>query len=189
MIHPRIEIIFPYQDESVKLFDWICNKINQPNKLEEFINLHIKVNEEVIKEITITEKIDLANKKDAINWSSNFLENYEEKIRKMRNASNLVFQRFHELNEEIQKIKTHDKHNDIDELMSLFLNRNGLLIGKIIFAYRETWFVANKIQQPDFKIGSVKEYKSWVKANLTNLKTLNNSLKTIQSNISKWKER
>ena len=72
--------------------------------------------------------------------------------------------------------------------MKIFRNQNGLLIGKLIFAYRETWFVARKIDQPHFKIGSIPEYQEWVKENIENLKTLNESLKIIQYSISNWKE-
>ena len=95
-------MMFPNEEESIKLFDWICKNKTSLTKVEEFINWHTETNNEVIKEITITKKIDLTNKKEATKWATEFLEDYDEKIRKMRNTSNLVFQRFHEL---IKKFK------------------------------------------------------------------------------------
>ena len=187
MVHPIFEILFPQEDKSVKLFDWICSKTKDPQRLEEFIKWHIEINQQVINEVSITQNLDLQNKKDAMSWASKFLKNYDEKIRDMRNTSNLVFQRFQEINKKIQENKTEDKP-EVDNLMKIFRNQNGLLVGKLIFAYRETWFVARKIEQPHFKIGSISEYQKWVKENIENLKALNKSLKIIQDSISKWKE-
>ena len=187
MVHPIFEVLFPKEDRTIDLFEWICNKTKEPQKLEEFIRWHIEINQEVINEVSITQKIDLQDKKDATKWASEFLKNYDEKIRHMRNTSNLVFQRFQEINEKIKEGKT-SAHPEINDLMRIFRNQNGLLIGKLIFAYRETWFVARKIDQPHFKIGSVSEYQDWVKENIENLKELKKSLKNIQENISRWKE-
>ena len=187
MVHPIFGILFPHEDKSVKLFNSICNKTKEPQRLEEFIKWHIEINQEVINEVSITQKIDFGNKQDATEWASEFLKNYDQKIRDMRNTSNLVFQRFQEINKKIQENKT-EENQEMKNLMKIFRNQNGLLIGKLIFAYRETWFVARKIDQPHFKIGSIPEYQEWVKENIENLKTLNKSLKVIQDSISKWKE-
>ena len=187
MVHPVFGILFPHEDRSVKLFDWICTKTKEPQKLEEFIRWHIEINQEVINEVLITQNIDLQNKNDAATWAAKFLKNYDKKIRDMRNTSNLVFQRFQEINKKIQENKTADSQ-EIDNLMRVFRNQNGLLIGKLIFAYRETWFIARKINQPHFKIGSISEYQEWVKGNIENLKALNKSLKVIQDSITNWKE-
>ena len=43
MIHPTIEIVFPNDDESTKLFAWICSKIKKIEALEEFIRWHLDV--------------------------------------------------------------------------------------------------------------------------------------------------
>ena len=187
MVHPRFGILFPQEEKSVKLFDWICSKTKEPQKLEEFIRWHIEINQEAINEILYTQKIDLENKKEATTWASEFLKNYDEKIRNMRDTSNLVFQRFQEINKKIKENHI-ENQQEIDNLMKVFRNQNGLLIGKLIFAYRETWFVARKIDQPHFEIGSISEYQDWVNENIENLKTLNKSLQIFQDNISKWKE-
>ena len=187
VIHPKFGTLFPQEEASMKLFDWICSITKEPQKLEEFIRWHIEINQEAIKEILITKKIDFQNEKEATTWASEFLKNYDEKIRNMRNTSNLVFQRFQEIDKKIQEDET-NKQAGINDLMKIFRNQNGLLIGKLIFAYRETWFVARKIDQPHFEIGSISEYQEWVKVNLQNLIDLNRSLQTFQKNISKWKE-
>ena len=187
MVHPIFGIFFPQEDKSVKLFDWMCNRTKEPQRLEEFIRWHIEIAQEVINEVSVTQEIDLGNKKDATEWATEFLKNYDKKIREMRNTSNLVFQRFQEISKKIQENKT-GVNPEIDDLMRIFRNQNGLLIGKLIFAYRETWFVARKIDQPHFKIGSISEYQDWIKENIENLKTLNKSLRVIQDSISKWKE-
>ena len=187
MVHPTFGILFPQEEKSVKLFDWICSKTKEPQKLEEFIRWHIEINQEAINEILYTQKIDLENKKEATTWASEFLKNYDEKIRNMRDTSNRVFQRFHEINKKIQE-NNEDDQTEIYNLMKIFRNQNGLLIGKLIFAYRETWFVARKIDQPHFEIGSISEYQNWVNENIHNLKPLNKSLQTFQNKVSKWKE-
>ena len=165
----------------------MCNKTKEPQRLEEFIRWHREIIQEVINEVSVTQEIDLGNKKDATEWAAKFLKNYDKKIRDMRNTSNLVFQRFQEISKKIQGYNA-EVNPEIDDLMRIFRNQNGLLIGKLIFAYRETWFVARKIDQPHFKIGSISEYQDWVKGNIENIKSLNKSLKVIQDSISKWKE-
>ena len=186
VVHPIFGILFPQEDKTIKLFNWICHKTKNPEQLEEFIRWHIEINQEVIDEVSTTQKIDLQNKEDAAKWASEFLKDYDEKIRDMRNTSNLVFQRFQEINKKIKD--NHDESQEINNLIRIFRNQNGLLIGKLIFAYRETWFVARKIDQPRFEIGSISEYQKWVKENIENLKALNKSLKIFQDSISKWKE-
>ena len=69
-----------------------------------------------------------------------------------------------------------------------FLNKKELLIGKIIFAYREIWFLANQIHHPDFNIGYVKKYKEWNDRNFPNLQKLDKSLGNIHCEILKWKQ-
>ena len=129
-------------------------------------------------------------KQNAKKWANEFLINYEEKIRQMRFVSNQVFHRFHKLKEnEFSNIIKNDVKfkNEILEIMQIFLNKKELLIGKIIFAYREFWFLANQIQNPDFKLGSIKKYKEWVKGNFSNLKELDKSLEIIRDEILNWK--
>ena len=72
-------------------------------------------------------------------------------------------------------------------MMDIFLNKKELLIGKLIFAYRENWFLANQISKPNFKLGSIQSYKIWVQNNYVNLKKLDKSLEIIYQEISKWK--
>ena len=191
MIHPIIERIFPNNDESILVFSWICSKINQVKELEEFIKWHLDQSKQVIEEIMYIQKIDFSDKNAAKIWAKNYLDSYEEKIRIMRHTSNLVFSRFHELkNGEFKRIisENQDHEEEILEMMKVFLNKKELLIGKLIFAYRETWFLANHIHYPDFKLGTVTAYMEWVDENLANLKDIKQSLEEIHKEITKWKE-
>ena len=190
MIHPRINLIFSDNDESRLLFSLICNKIKQVDELEEFIKWHLDVNKEVIREMRRTQKINFSNNIDAKRWAENFLNSYEGRIRKMRRSSNQIFERFHKLNEkEFKEIISNNKHYEkkMTDMIQIFFNKKDTLIGKIIFAYRETWFLANQIQHPNFSVGSIREYKKWVKANLPNLIELDRSLENIHKDILKWK--
>ena len=191
MIHPKIELIFPDDNKSKVFFSLISKKIKKIDEFLEFINWHLIVVKEVILEIENTKKIDFSKKKSAEQWSNIFLTNYDEKIRNMRKISNLVFDRFHKLKEEeFDNIILEEEQmvSEVKEMMNIFINEKELLIGKIIFAYRENWFLANQISNPEFKLGSVQNYKTWVKSNYENLKKLEQSLEIIYQEISKWKE-
>lgn len=190
MIHPVIESVFPDENKSKMFFSSISQKIKKIDGFLEFIKWHSDVIEEVILEIEKVQHIDFSNKELTKQWSNEFLSNYEEKIRKMRNISNLVFDRFHELkDDEFDKIMIKEEKLglEIKEMMDIFLNKKELLIGKLIFAYRENWFLANQISNPDFKLGSIQNYKIWVQNNYVNLKKLDKSLEIIYQEISKWK--
>lgn len=191
MVHPVITVMFPNNTETTSLFSWICNKITHVNELEEFIRWHFKINQQVIREIKKSQTIDFYNKEKAESWAHEFLKNYEKNIREMRQISNNIFQRFHNLKEnEFQKLikENPNQKQRINKMMSVFLNKKGLLIGKIIFSYREMWFVSNQILNSDFKIGSIEEYQKWINENLPNLNLLDESLKNIWDEIAKWKE-
>jgi len=191
MIHPAISLIFSNDEETKSLFSWICSKIKQVDELEEFIKWHLEVNKDVIKELTNTQKIDFSKDVEAKKWARSFLKAYEEKIRGMRHISNQVFERFHKLNEEEFKRIISD-NKDYEEKMTntiqKFLNKKELLIGKIIFAYREIWFLANQIHHLYFNIGYVKKYKEWNDRNFPNLQKLDKSLGNIHCGILKWKQ-
>ena len=191
MIHPIITKIFSDKDETVLFFSWLCSKIICVDKLEEFIKWHFELSNQVIEEIIHVQNLDFSDHMSIKKWAKNYLDKYEEKIRIMRHTSNLVFVRFHELkNKEFNRIIVENKkyENEITEMMNVFLNKKELLIGKLIFAYRETWFLANHIHNPDFKLGTVKAYKNWASENLNNLKETRQSLEIIHREISKWKE-
>ena len=191
MIHPTITKIFSDKDETVFFFSWLCSKIICVDKLEEFIKWHFELSDQVIEEIIQVQNLDFSDHETIKKWAKNYLDKYEEKIRTMRQTSNLVFARFHELkNKEFNRIIVENKNyeNEITEMMDVFLNKKELRIGKLIFAYRETWFLANHIHNPDFKLGTVKAYKSWASENLNNLKETRQSLEIIHREISKWKE-
>lgn len=191
MIHPTIEIVFQADEESTKIFAWICSKIEKIDELEEFIRWHLDVNEEVIREITNTQKINFSNEQDAKKWATKFLDEYDEKIRAMRQKSNQIFQRYHELknNQFKQIIINNSEYKEkVTKIMQIFLNKKELLIGKIIFSFRELWFVANHILDSTFKLGSISKYEEWVRTNISNLKKLSRSLKVIHTETSKWKE-
>ena len=100
MIHPVIESVFPDEDKSKIFFSSISQKMKKIDEFLEFIKWHSNVIKEVILEIGKVQHIDFSNKELVKQWSNEFLTNYEEKIRKMRNISNLVFDRFHELKDD-----------------------------------------------------------------------------------------
>lgn len=190
MIHPTIALVFPDNDKSVLLVSQICKNVRKVDDLLEFIKWHLEVNKDVIREIGDTQSVDFSKEVDARIWANEFLLNYEKKIRGMRHVSNLVFDRFYKLkNYEFTNItfENKDYEKELIKFMHTFLNEKELLIGKIIFAYRETWFLANQIYDPNFKLGSVKKYKEWVNDNFMNLKELDKSLEIIHNEISKWK--
>ena len=191
MIHPIMTKVFSNNDEIVFFFSWVCSKISSVDKLEEFIKWHFELSNQVIEEIVHIQKLDFLDHIMIKKWAKNYLDEYEDKIRAMRHTSNLVFSRFHELkNKEFNRImlENKDHEKEITEMMNIFLNRKELLIGKLIFAYRETWFLAKHIHNPDFKLGTVKAYKDWADENISNLKDTRQSLEIIYREISKWKE-
>ena len=191
MIHPIITKIFSNNDETKSFFSWLCSKIRSVDKFEEFIKWHFELSNQVIEEIIHTQKLDFSDHITVKNWAKNYLDEYEEKIRMMRHTSNLVFSRFHELkNNEFNRIIVENKNHEkeITEMMNVFLNKKEVLIGKLIFAYRETWFLANHIHNTDFKLGTVKAYKNWAVVNIDNLKDTRQSLGIIHKEISRWKE-
>ncbi len=191
MIHPKFTRVFPDNGESLKLFSWIAKEVTSIEDLKEFVKWHMDLNREVILQISKTLEVNFEDTQEAKRWAEDFLGKYDKKIRDMRSISNQVFDRYHKLkNEQFDRIiKENNKHEqEIKNLLEIFLNKNGLLIGKIIFAYRETWFLAKQISNPDFKLGSVQKYTEWVDANISNLKELNNSLEQIYKVIVKTKE-
>lgn len=187
LVHPVITEIFSDEKNVTSFFGWVSNQVERKDKLKQFFKWHLEVISEVIDEIEKTETVDFSSKDDAKNWAIEFLKNYDEKIRKMRKNSNQVFERFHELKSEFTMIipKDHEYSKDSERIMQVFLNRQELLVGKIIFSYRELWFLANQISNSNFKIGSVGEYQEWVKANYSNLKRVKAMLQQIEREISK----
>ncbi len=191
MVHPNISLMFSNESQTMSLFSKICDNITQLNELDEFIKWHLEINSQVINEIKLSQKINFSDQFESRIWAEKFLEEYEKKIRHMRNISNLVFTRYQILkNRDFDRIISEysEFEKQMKDMMEIFLNKNGLLIGKIIFAYREMWFVANRILFPEFKIGSIKEYQKWVENNLPNLILLEKSLEKIHEEILKKKE-
>ena len=187
LVHPVITEIFSDEKRTISFFEWMSNQIEKKEKLQQFFKWHLEVISEVIDEIDKTATIDFSNKGEAERWAIEFLKNYDEKIRKMRKNSNQVFDRFHELKSEFTKIipKGHEYDKESKSIMQVFLNRQELLVGKIIFSYRELWFLANQISNSNFKIGSVEDYQEWVKTNYSNLKKVKAMLQQIEREISK----
>ncbi|RMW38476.1 MAG: hypothetical protein EA447_03180 [Nitrosopumilus sp.] len=187
MVHPVITEIFSNDKKVVLFFEWASNKIEKKENLQQFFKWHLEVISEVIEQIDKTETIDFSNKNEAEKWAKEFLKNYDQKIRKMRRNSNQVFERFHELKSEFVRIipKGHKYDKESKSIMQVFLNRQELLVGKIIFSYRELWFLANQITNSNFKIGSVKDYQEWVNINYSNLKRVKTMLEQIERVVSK----
>lgn len=186
MIHPVITQVFSEDKKTNLFFSWVSKKINDKKTLQEFIKWHLDVISEVINEIEKTTRIDFSNGIEAKLWADEFLENYEERIRKMRRTSSQIFERFHKLQKEFEIIipKEHEYQEKSKQVMQVFLNKEELLVGKIIFAYRETWFLANQITNSGFKLGSIDNYQEWVKTNFSNLKKVKKSLEHIEKEIS-----
>ena len=187
LVHPVITEIFSNDKNVILFFKWASNQIEKKENLQQFFKWHLEVISEVINEIDKTKKINFSNKEQVEKWAIDYLKNYNEKIRKMRKNSNQVFERFHELKSEFTKIipKDHEYYKKLESIMRVFLNRQELLVGKIIFSYRELWFLANQISNSNFKIGSVEEYQEWVKTNYSNLIQVKMKLGQIEYEISK----
>ncbi len=187
MVHPVITEIFSNDENVILFFKWASNQIEKKENLQQFFKWHLEVISEVINEIDKTKKINFSNKEQVEKWAIDYLKNYDEKIRKMRKNSNQVFERFHELKSEFTKIipKDHEYDKKLESIMRVFLNRQELLVGKIIFSYRELWFLANQISNSNFKIGSVEDYQEWVKTNYSNLIQVKMKLGQIEDEISK----
>ena len=187
LVHPVITEIFSNDKNVILFFKWASNQIEKKEKLQQFFKWHLEVISEVINEIDKTKKINFSNKEQVEKWAIDYLKNYDVKIRKMRKNSNQVFERFHELKSEFTKIipKDHEYDKKLESIMQVFLNRQELLVGKIIFSYRELWFLANQISNSNFKIGSVEDYQEWVKTNYSNLIQVKMKLGQIEYEISK----
>ena len=187
MVHPIITEIFSNDKKVIEFFEWISNQIEDKKRLEQFIKWHLEVISEVIIEIEKTGNVDFSNKDEAKKWANEFLKNYDEKIRKMRENSNQIFKRFHQLQTEFRNIipKGHEFDRKSESIMGVFLNKQELLVGKIIFSYRELWFLANQITNSNFKIWTIEDYQIWIKANFSNLKSVKIMLQEIESAIKK----
>ncbi|MHA7733677.1 hypothetical protein [Nitrosopumilus sp. S6] len=185
MIHPVITGIFSGSNIASLFFNWISNHVKERKKIQEFFHWHIEVISEVVNEINKTQKINFLEKNETEQWANSFLKNYDKKIREMRNISNQVFERFHELETEFKEIilKEHQYEKESKEVMQVFLNKQELLVGKIIFAYRELWFLANHITNSNFKLGSINKYQEWMKENYLNLKRVKKELEDIKKEI------
>lgn len=192
MIHPKVQDLFDEKLDQIQLFSWICEKSKNTEKIDEFIKFHINANSQVIREITKINQIDFSHTEIVRKWAKQFLDNYDEKIRELRNISNQVFDTFQFLKKNIfEKLIAEypNQEKDMRKMMNVFLNQNGLLIGKIIFTYREPWFLANQINNPDFKLNTIGNFKNWEEENFSNIIKLQNWLEGIHSEILKWKER
>lgn len=188
MIHPIVQELFDGETNGAKLFSWICEKSENIRDIEEFIKWHLDANNQVINEILKIRQIDLSKSKNVKKWADEFLENYDKNIRELREISNKVFERFQYLRKnDFEKLieKYPEQREEIQNMMNAFLNQNGLLIGKIIFTYREPWFLANQISNPDFKLGSLEEFQRWEEDNFENILKLQKELENIHLEIKK----
>ena len=188
MIHPIVQELFDNEDNSVKLFSWICEKSENVDEIEEFIKWHLDANKQVIDEILKIKQIDFSSHTNAKKWANEFLKNYDKNIRELREISNNVFDRFQYLKKnEFEKLMNGqpEQRKKIEKMMKSFLNKNGLLIGKIIFTYREPWFLANQITNPEFKLGTIDDFRIWEKENFENILKLQKGLEKIHLEIKK----
>ena len=188
MIHPIVKELFDDEVNGVKLFSWISEKSENVDEIEEFIKWHLDANKQVIDEILKIKEIDFSDSAKVKKWADEFLKNYDKNIREFREISNKVFDRFQYLKKNNFKKLMNDqpeKKEKIENMMKSFLNQNGLLIGKIIFTYREPWFLANQITNPEFKLGTTDDFRKWEKDNFENILKLQKGLEKIHLEIKK----
>ena len=188
MIHPIVQELFEDEAKGVKLFSWICEESENVDKIEEFIKWHLDANKQVIEEILKIKQIDLTNSANVKKWADEFLKNYDKNIRELREISNKVFDRFQYLKKnDFEKLINDqpEQREKIENMMKSFLNQNGLLIGKIIFTYREPWFLANQVSNPEFKLGTIDGFRKWEKDNFENILKLQKGLDKIHLEIKK----
>ena len=188
MIHPIVQELFDDEANGVKLFSWICEKSENVDEIEEFIKWHLDANKQVIDEILKIKKIDFSDSTNVKKWADEFLKNYDKNIRELREISNKVFDRFQYLKKnDFEKLMNGqpEQREKIESMMKSFLNQNGLLIGKIIFTYREPWFLANQITNPEFKLGTIDDFRKWEKDNFENILKLQKGLENIHLEIKK----
>lgn len=188
MIHPIVQDLFDDETNGVELFSWVCEELNNTGEIEEFIKWHLDANKQVINEILKIKQIDLSNSINAKKWAGEFLENYDKNIRELRETSNKVFEKFQYLkkNNFEKLIESYpEKRDKIQNMMNSFLNQNGLLIGKIIFTYRELWFLSNQISNPSFKLGSIEEFQRWEAENFESILSLQKEFENIHLEIKK----
>lgn len=188
MIHPIVQELFDDEDNGVKLFSLICEKSENVDEIEEFIKWHLDENQQVIDEILKIKEIDFSDYANVKKWADEFLKNYDNNIRELREISNKVFDRFQYLKKNDFKKLMNDlpeQREKIENMMKSFLNQNGLLIGKIIFTYREPWFLANQISNPEFKLGTIDYFRKWEKDNFENILKLQKGLEKTHLEIKK----
>ncbi|MCE2615049.1 MAG: hypothetical protein LVO36_04005 [Nitrosopumilus sp. (ex Thoosa mismalolli)] len=188
MIHPIVQDLFDDETNGVELFSWVCEKSDNAGEIEEFIKWHLDANKQVINEILKIKQIDLSDSINAKKWAGEFLENYDKNIRELRETSNKVFERFQYLKKNnFEKLIENypEKGDKIQNIMNSFLNQNGLLIGKIIFTYRELWFLSNQISNPSFKLGSIEEFQRWEDENFESILSLQKEFENIHLEIKK----
>lgn len=188
MIHPTVQKLFDEESAGLKLFLWICENSKNIEEIDEFIVWHLNANKRVIDEILKIKRIDFEDSAALKEWSDGFLEDYDRNIRELRETSNKIFDRFQHLkrnNFDRLKNSHPERKTEIEQMMNSFLSHNGLLIGRIIFTYREPWFLANQISNPDFKLGTIKEFSRWEEANFENILRLQKVLEDIHFEIKK----
>ena len=171
MVHPVIDEIFSGDDAAA--FFVRASETVEMKRLLQFVGWHIEVVSETIDGMEEAARVDLTDGEQSKKWASEFLRGYDNVIRGMRKKSSLIFERFHEIDEEMAAaIPRGDAYEaEAARIMGVFLNGRHLLVGRFIFAYRELWFVAKSITDPGFKAGSVGAYRGWCEDNYPNLRS------------------
>ena len=158
--------------------------------LDELVALHMDLNSQVIKAIERARDADLNDVRRARAWAGEFLSKYDWTIRQMRDTSNKAFQLLSSLMEGCTKAGSGNagRLGDGTRPLAAFSDGTGPLAGKIIFAYRELWFVARHVTEPGFEMGDVAGYQRWRDENLPNLIALDRSLSAVRAGIADKKE-
>ena len=163
------------------------SKIISNETQKDFFLMHLNLINEVILEFENVRKIQPKNIQTLENWAHDFLDNYDYKIRDMRKRSDIVFQKYQSLSEFLSELAMDESKKKT--ILTYFRNSEGLLIGKIIFAYRENWFLAKHVKFSEFQFGTISDYENWVEGNLDKLKKINEGIKEIFNQFSGKKDK
>ena len=175
MIHPTVRNLFVGRPDHIRLFGWVCQEegaAGSAERLEEFVRLHVDASSQVAGGIREAMQTDLSDPQTAGAWADTFLEEYDGRIRGLRRTSDRVFDTFRYLRTDVfagLSRRHPDREEEIGHLARAFSDSNGPLIGKIIFAYRELWFLARHIRDPGFETGSVRGFLGWAESNLPDI--------------------
>ena len=186
MVHPNFSREVENLEELKNTFSTNHEIISDKNQ-KDFLLMHVNLIKEVILEFENVLGINPKNIKMLEKWAYEFLDNYDFKIRDMRKRSDIVYEKYLVLRELLSDLNIEESKKKI--ILNYFRNSDGLLIGKLIFAYRENWFLAKHVKFSEFQFGTISEYETWVEENLEKLKKIHEGMKEIFNQSSGKKDK